>query len=45
MVCAGAVIGGVGGGLMLKRINEKILRLLVVLIGIVLTVGLFLRAP
>jgi uncharacterized membrane protein YfcA len=45
VACAGAVIGGIAGGLMLKRINEKILRLVVVLIGVVLTVGLFLRAP
>jgi len=43
--CAGAVIGGVVGGLLLSRINEKALRIVVVMIGAVLTVGLFLRAP
>jgi hypothetical protein len=30
---------------MLKTVNEKALRLVVVLIGVALTVGLFLRAP
>jgi uncharacterized protein len=43
--CAGAVIGGVVGGLMLSRINEKALRIAVVVIGAALTVGLFLHAP
>ena len=43
--CAGAVIGGIIGGLLLTRINEKALRILVVLIGAALTLGLFLRAP
>jgi uncharacterized membrane protein YfcA len=40
----GALIGGVAGGLMLRKINERALRMLVVAIGIALTVGLFLRA-
>jgi len=40
----GAIIGGVVGGLMLRAINERLLRVLVVLIGVALTVGLFLRA-
>ncbi len=43
--CAGAVIGGIIGGLLLTRINEKALRIVVVLIGVVLTIGLFLHAP
>jgi hypothetical protein len=30
---------------MLARVNEKLLRLFIVGIGIVLTIGLFLRAP
>ena len=42
---AGAIIGGVLGGLMLQKVNERALRLMVVAIGIALTVGLFLRAP
>ena len=41
---AGAIIGGVIGGLMLQKVNERALRMVVVLIGIALTIGLFLRA-
>jgi uncharacterized membrane protein YfcA len=41
---AGAVLGGVAGGLMLQKVNEKMLRFAVVLIGIALTLGLFMRA-
>ncbi len=43
VVCAGAVSGGILGALMLNRINEKVLRVVVVVIGTALTVGLFLR--
>ena len=43
--CSGAILGGVAGGLMLQRVNERALRVAVVLIGIALTIGLFLRAP
>jgi uncharacterized protein len=45
IACAGAAIGGVAGGLVLKRTNEKVLRLAIVLIGVALTIGLFMRAP
>jgi uncharacterized protein len=38
----GAILGGLGGAWMLSRVNEKLLRLVVVAIGIALTVGLFL---
>jgi len=41
----GAIVGGVVGGLMLRKVNERALRTLVVLIGIALTIGLFLRSP
>lgn len=44
VVCAGAVAGGVLGALMLNRVNEKLLRVAVVIIGVALTVGLFLQA-
>jgi uncharacterized protein len=44
VVATGAIGGGVLGGLMLKRVNETVLRVVVVLIGIALTIGLFLRA-
>jgi uncharacterized protein len=39
----GAVLGGVAGGLLLHRINERLLRLFVIVIGSALTLGLFLR--
>jgi len=41
----GSVGGGYAGGLMVNKVNQKALRLFVVLIGTALTVGLFLRAP
>ena len=41
---AGAILGGVAGGLMLQKVNEKMLRFAVVLIGMTLTIGLFMRA-
>jgi uncharacterized protein len=44
IVCAGSVGGGYAGGLIVNKVGEKALRLLVVLIGLALTVGLFLRA-
>jgi uncharacterized protein len=40
---AGAILGGVLGGHMVRKVNERVLRLLVVLIGLTLTVGLFIR--
>ena len=30
---------------MLQRVNEKVLRVVVIAIGVALTVGLFLKAP
>ncbi len=39
----GAILGGLGGAWMLSRVNDKLLRLLVVGIGVALTVGLFLH--
>jgi uncharacterized protein len=41
----GASIGGRGGALMLKSVPENALKIGVVAIGALLTVGLFLRAP
>ncbi len=41
---AGAISGGILGGLMLHKLNERVLRLAIVLIGIALTIGLFVRA-
>ncbi|MDB5735703.1 MAG: putative rane transporter protein [Mucilaginibacter sp.] len=45
IACAGAAIGGVLGGMMVSRVNQKVLRAAAVLIGVALTIGLFLRAP
>lgn len=45
IACAGALIGGVLGGFVLNRIPDKALRVIVIVIGLALTVGLFLRAP
>jgi hypothetical protein len=45
IACIGAAIGGVIGGHMVSRVNQKLLRAAAVLIGIALTIGLFLRAP
>jgi hypothetical protein len=39
----GASFGGWGGALMLKSVNENLLKVCVVAIGLALTVGLFLR--
>jgi uncharacterized membrane protein YfcA len=44
VVCVGAIAGGALGGQMLKRVNERLLQGLVVLIGVALTIGLFIRA-
>src|SRR5579863_1245801 len=44
VVAVGAIGGGILGGVMLRRVNETALRVIVVLIGLTLTVGLFLRA-
>ena len=43
VVAVGAVIGGYGGAMLLKRVNEKLIRGGVVILGIVLTIGLFVR--
>ena len=44
VVAAGARVGGVIGGWLLKRVNEKLLRGFVVVVGLALTIGLFVRA-
>lgn len=44
VVCVGAIIGGYGGALILKRVDERLIRGFVVVVGLFLTVGLFLRA-
>jgi uncharacterized protein len=39
----GAIAGGIMGGLLLHKLNERVLRMAIVLIGIALTIGLFIR--
>jgi uncharacterized protein len=41
---AGAILGGLLGGFVLRRVNERLLRIFVVGVGLVLTVFLFARA-
>jgi uncharacterized membrane protein YfcA len=43
VVAVGAIVGGYLGAMMLKRVDERIIRGFVVLLGIALTIGLFLR--
>ncbi len=45
VAAVGAAIGGLIGGMMINHVNEKVLRGGAVAIGVLLTVGLFLRAP
>ena len=45
VAAVGAAIGGVIGGMLISRVNEKLLRGAAVAIGVLLTIGLFLRAP
>jgi uncharacterized membrane protein YfcA len=44
ITAAGASLGGWAGALLLKRVNETVLRVLVVAIGVALTIGLFARS-
>lgn len=43
-LAVGAVAGGLAGAWLLRRANEKVLRLAVIVIGVTLTIGLFIRA-
>jgi uncharacterized membrane protein YfcA len=40
---AGATIGGVAGARILHHVDERVLRFVVILIGVILTIGLFIR--
>lgn len=42
---SGATIGGIIGGRFLQSVDEKILRIIVIIIGAALTIGLFIKAP
>jgi hypothetical protein len=43
VVCVGAIAGGFAGAHLLKRVDERLIRGFVIVLGLVLTVGLFLR--
>ena len=45
VTAVGASFGGWAGALMLRRVNEKLLKLAVVALGVALTIGLFWTAP
>jgi hypothetical protein len=45
IACVGAALGGVIGGHMVNKVNQKVLRGAAVAIGVALTIGLFVRAP
>jgi uncharacterized protein len=40
---AGAVVGGLAGTWALRRVNERVLRIAIVGLGVALTIALFLR--
>ena len=43
VVCVGAILGGLAGAHLLKRVDERLIRGFVVVLGVVLTIGLFLK--
>jgi uncharacterized membrane protein YfcA len=45
IVAVGAIIGGLLGAWALQRVNERVLRAGVVVVGVLLTIGLFVRSP
>jgi hypothetical protein len=44
VVGAGAILGGWAGAQLLRRVNEHLIRGFVIVLGVALTIGLFLRA-
>lgn len=44
VLSVGAIVGGFIGGHVVRKVNERVLRVLVVMIGLALTVGLFWRS-
>jgi len=45
VVCVGAMLGGYAGALLLRRVDERLIRAFVVFLGICLTIGLFITQP
>jgi uncharacterized protein len=44
IACVGALLGSVIGARLMQRVDERLLRVAVIVIGVVLTIGLFLRS-
>jgi uncharacterized membrane protein YfcA len=44
VVCAGAIVGGFAGAHLLKRVDERLIRAFVVVLGVGLTIGLFVKS-
>lgn len=44
VTAAGATIGGVAGARLIHRIDERALRLFIIIVGSALTIGLFIKA-
>lgn len=44
MVAGGAILGGWVGAQLLRRVNERLIRGFVIVLGVALTIGLFLKA-
>jgi uncharacterized protein len=44
VMMAGAIIGGWGGASVARKIDERYIRIYVIVIGVVMTIALFLRA-
>jgi uncharacterized membrane protein YfcA len=45
VLCIGAILGGYAGALLLRRVDERLIRAFVVFLGVCLTIGLFIREP
>jgi hypothetical protein len=45
VVAVGAILGGYAGALALARVDERLIRIFVIALGLILSVGLFLHAP
>jgi hypothetical protein len=45
VLSVGAMVGGYAGALLLRRVDERLIRAFVVFLGICLTIGLFIKEP
>lgn len=44
IACVGALLGSIIGARLMQRVNERLLRVAIIVIGVLLTIGLFLRS-